>query len=216
MKDYLTSANIDAISSREGIAPAYFLWIVGKNRTTGSVETMGLWSGWDATDVHVMDVDTRATISRTYQAGGSIVQWPAIPLETGIVVRTIRIGLSQINAAVQNAIRGYDPKHARVELHLGFFDIGTMLPVAPAVPVFIGKVNGSPISTPAAGGEGSITLSVVSETRELTRLNPIKRSDEMMKRRLVAGQPDRFRRYTDVAGGWLQNVHWGEAKARST
>ncbi|MGQ3294610.1 MAG: hypothetical protein ACT6U0_20665, partial [Shinella sp.] len=132
----------------------------------------------------------------------------------GLPVRPIRIRLSQINDAVQIAIRGYDPKHAPIELHLGLFDTATMLPVAPAVPVFVGRVNGSPITTPAAGSEGSIELSCVSDTRELTRLNPLKRSDEMQQRRVVGGVPDRFRRYSDVAGGWLQNIHWGEAKSK--
>ncbi len=215
MKDDLDLGTLAAISSREGIAPVYFLWIEAKNREDGSTETMGLWSGWDAVTADVIDRDTRSVITRPYQAGGSIVGWPAIPLETGIVPRTIRIKLSQINAAVQNAIRGYDPKHAPVQLHLGFLDIETMLPVGPAEPIFVGRVNGSPIPTPAAGGEGGIELACVSDTRELTRVNPLKRSDEMQKRRLVGGNPDRFRRYSDVAGGWLQNIHWGEVKGNS-
>lgn len=216
MKDYLDAGTIDAISSREGIAPAYFLWIKAKNRTTGAPETMGLWSGWDAVNAEVLDPDTRLPVTRPYQAGGSIVGWPAIPLETGLVVRNVRIRLSQINDAVQNAIRGYDAKHAPIEMHMGFFDPHSMIPVGPAIPVFIGRVNGAPITTPAAGDEGSIELVGVSDTRELTRVNPLKRSDEMQQRRVVSGVPDRFRRYSDVAGGWLQNIHWGEAKAKSS
>lgn len=215
MKDYLDTPTMEAISSKKGIAPAYFLWIAGKNRSSGSVETMGLWNGWDAVDAVVRDPDTRVGVTRPYQAGGSIVNWPSIPLTTGLEVRTIRIRLSQINDAVQIAVRGYDPKHAPVQLHMGFMDLDTMLLVAPAVPVFIGRVNGTPISTPKAGEEGSIELSCVSDTRELTRTNPLKRSDEMQKRRIVSGVPDRFRRYSDVAGGWLQNIHWGEVNGKS-
>lgn len=210
MKDYLDAPTIAAISSREGIIPSYYLWIEARNRTTGGIETMGLWNGWDAVDAQVLDPDTRLPVTRTYYAGGSIVGWPAIPLETGLVDRNVRITLSQINDAVQLAVRGYDVKHAPVQLHVGFADPSTHLPVAPAVPLFIGKVNGAPITTPAAGGEGSIELVCVSETRELSRTNPLKRSDEMQKRRLVGGTPDRFRKYTDVAGSWLQNIHWGE------
>ena len=215
MKDNLDAGTLAAISSREGIAPAYFLWIEARNRENGALETMGLWSGWDAVTADVIDRDTGTIMSRPYQAGGSIVGWPAIPLEIGIVPRTIRIRLSQVNAAVQIAFRGYDPKHAPVQLHLGFMDIATMRPVGPAEPVFVGRVNGAPISTPAAGGEGGIELACVSDTRELTRTNPLKRSDEMQKRRLLGGNPDRFRRYSDVAGGWLQNIHWGEVKGKA-
>jgi hypothetical protein len=214
MKDYLDAATIDAISSREGIAPIYFLWIKARNRSNGAFETMGLWSGWDAINAEVLDPDTRLPVTRPYQAGGSIVGWPNIPLETGLVVRNVRIRLSQINEAVQSAIRGYDAKHAPVEMHQGFCDPHTMLPVSAAIPVFIGRVNGAPFTTPAVGDEGGIELVGVSDTRELTRLNPLKRSDEMQRRRVVGGVPDRFRRYSDVAGGWLQNIHWGEAKSK--
>lgn len=213
MKDDLDANTIAAISSREGIAPVRFLWIKGKNRETGALETMGLWNGWDTTDVQVLDPDTRLPVTRTYHAGGSAIEWPAVPLETGLVVRTIRFKLSQISPAVQLAIRGYDPKHAPVEYHIGFLDTNTKLMVAPARPIFVGKVNGSPITTPAAGGEGGIELACVSDSRELTRTNPLKRSDEMQRRRTVGGVEDRIRKYADVAGGWLQNVHWGEAKA---
>lgn len=213
MKDYLDANTIAAISSRTGIAPVYFLWIEAKNRSTGTLETMGLWSGWDSVTTQVIHPDTRTEVTRTYHAGGSVIEWPAIPLETGLVVRNIRFVLSQISDAAQLAIRGYDPKHAPVQYHMGLFDPATQLLVAPPVPVFVGKVNGAPITTPAVGGEGSIELTCVSDTRELTRTNPIKRSDEMQKRRIVGGNPDRLRKYSDVAGGWLQNIHWGEAKA---
>lgn len=212
MKDDLDANTIAAISSREGIAPVRFLWIKAKNRETGALETAGFWNGWETTDVQVLDPDTRLPVTRTYHPG-SVIEWPAVPLETGLVVRTIRFKLSQINAAVQLAIRGYDPKHAPVEYHIGFLDTNTKLMVAPAWPIFGGKVNGSPITTPAAGGEGGIELACVSDSRELTRTNPLKRSDEMQRRRTVDGVEDRIRKYADVAGGWLQNVHWGEAKA---
>lgn len=213
MKDYLSAQNLAALSSRRAIKPVYFVWIEAKNRSTGGLETVGFWSGWDTVNETVIDPDTRAPVTRVYHAGGSVIQWPAIPLETGLVVRNIRFRLSQINAAVQMAIRGYDVKHAPVQYHVGFLDLDTELMVAPADSIFVGQVNGAPITTPAAGGEGGVELVCVSETRQLTRTNPIKRSDEMQKRRIVGGVPDRIRKYSDVAGGWLQNIHWGEAKA---
>ncbi len=213
MKDYLDAATIAAISSRESIAPVYLLWIEAKNRSTGALETMGLWSGWDTTNIQVIDPDTRLPVTRTYHAGGSAIEWPAVPLETGVAVRNLRFRLSQINDAVQLAVRGYDPKHAPVEYHVGFLDTETKLLVSQPLPIFVGFINETPINTPAIGGDGSIEIVCVSDARELTRTNPLKRSDEMQRRRLVGGVEDRFRRYADVAGGWLQNVHWGEAKA---
>lgn len=210
MRDYLDANTVAAIASRQGIAPVNFIWIAAKNRTTGALETAGFWNGWDAVEAQVIDIDTRLAVTRTYQAGGSLIEVPAIPLQSDLTVRTIRIRLSQINAAVEQAIRGYDPKHAPVEIHRGFLDTETMLPVAPAVPRFVGYINGAPVRTPAVGGEGGIEIACVSHSRVLTKTNPLKRSDETQSRRLVGGVPDRLRRYTDVAGKWP--VHWGEPR----
>lgn len=207
------TATIAALQSRTGIIPVNLIWIEAKDRETGGIATMGLWNGWDTTDLQIIDPDTLLPVTRTFHAGGSVLDLPAIPLESDLTVRTIRIRLSQINAAVQLAIRGYDPKHAPVQVHRGFLDPATRLLVAPALPRFVGWINGAPIRTPAVGGEGSIEIACVSHTRALTKTNPLKRSDEMQSRRLVSGNPDRMRKYTDVAGGWLQNIHWGEAKA---
>lgn len=212
MRTYLDANTIAAIQSRTAIVPVNLIQITARNRSTGEPEYLRLWSGWDTADMQVLDPDTLLPASRTYHAGGGVIEWPAIPLESDLTIRTIRVRLSQINTQVLDAIQGYDAKHAPVEIHRGYLDPETMQPVAPAVPRFLGWVNGAPKRIPAAGGEGGIELSVVSHTRSLTRLNPLKRSDEFQRRR--AG--DRFRRYTDVAGGWLANVHWGEAKAASS
>lgn len=208
MRDYIDAQTQIAIQSREAILPVNFVWIKAKNRSTGGLETMGLWSGWDTIEAQVLDPATMLPVTRTYHAGGSLLEVPAIPLTSDLTIQTIRIRLSQINDAVQLAIRGYDPKHAPIEIHRGYLDKNTQLMVAPAIPRFVGWINGAPIRTPAVGGEGGIEISCISHARLLTKTNPLKRSDEMQKRR----SGDRFRRYSDVAGGWIANVHWGEAK----
>lgn len=209
MRSYLDVNTIAAIQSRTAIVPVNFLQITARNRSTGNPEYLRLWSGWDSVDAQVLDLDTMLPVTRTYHAAGGVLEWPAVPLESDLSIRTIRIRLSQINAQVLDAVQGYDAKHAPVEIHRGYMDPNTMLPVAPAVPRFLGQVNGAPKRIPAVGNEGGFELAVVSHTRALTRLNPLKRSDEYQQTR----QGDRFRRYNDVAGGWLANVHWGEAKA---
>lgn len=210
MRDYLDASTVAATRSREAILPVNFLWITAKNRSNGNPETLGLWSGWDSIDAQVIDVDTRLPMTRTYHAGGGVLEWPAIPLESDLTIRTIRIRLSQINTAVLDAIQGYDAKHAPVEIHRGYLDPDTHLIVAPAVPRFVGWINGAPKRIPAVGGEGGIELACASHSRALTKTVPLKRSDEMQRKR----SGDRLRRYTDVAGGWLHNAHWGEASAK--
>lgn len=197
-----------ALENRAAIAPVNLLWIEGKNRETGATEAIGFWNGLDTVDAQVINPNTGLPVTRTFNAAGALLDVPAIPMTSDLTARTIRIKLSQINDAVQNAVRGYDIRHARVEIFRGLLNVETMLPVGPALPRFVGWVNGAPITTPAVGEEGSISLDCVSYTRLLTKTNPLRRSDEQQRRR----SGDRFRRYTDVAGEWLQDIHWGEEK----
>jgi hypothetical protein len=70
----------------------------------------------------------------------------------------------------------------------------------------LGQVNGAPESVAAAGGQSVRTIKVVSHTRELTRTNPAKKSDETYRLR----QGDEFGRYAGTAGHW--ELFWGENK----
>lgn len=205
----LDTPTIAAIQNEEAIAPFNLVWIEAKDRGSGNLHGIGFWNGLDTVDIQVVDPNTGMAIMRTYNGAGSLLEVPALPLESDLTIRTIRIVLSQIDGAVQLAVRGYDAKHAPLQIHRGFFNVETMLPVGPAVPRFIGWVNAMNINTPSVNGEGSVELSCVSHSRLLTKTNPLRRSDE--QQRLRSG--DRFRRHTDVAGEWLQNIHWGENKS---
>lgn len=208
MKDYLTPEIMQAIQSREGIVRDNLIEIIAKDRTTGNAVPLRLWSGWDTTDLPVLDPDTRLVSIKTYYAGAGVVTWPAIPLTSDTTIRRISMGLSQINQQVLDAIQGFDSKHAPVQIHRLYRNRNTLEPIGPAIPRFIGFLNESIKRIPSIGGEGSLEIGLVSESRNLTKLNPIRRSDEQQQRR----GGDRFRRYADVAGSWLANVHWGEVK----
>ncbi|PYE89573.1 hypothetical protein [Phyllobacterium leguminum] len=199
-------ATAAAYQSRRAHIPRYFVWIEAKNRSTGGLEMMGLWNGEDTVTVTVVDPGTGLPSTRVYHAGGSLLNIDPIPAVSDLSVRTIQIGLSQINAAVQQAIRGYDVRLAKVQIHRGLLDLETRLLVGNPLSLWDGQVNGAPVDTPAVGEEGGIALSVVSHTRMLTRTNPAKRSDETQK--LRGG--DRARRYSGVAGEWA--FWWGEEK----
>lgn len=203
--DSATAAHLQA---RAGTIPRDFLWIEGKNRETGAAESIGFWNDLDTVTVTVISGETGLPAARDYVGSGTLISADAIPLVSDLTIRTIRIRLSQIDEGVAQAIRGYDPRLAHVEFHRGLFDPDTRNLVAPPLPHFLGRINAAPIQTPPAGSDGSITLSVVSHSRELTRTNAAKKSDETQKRR----SGDRFRRYSDVAGEW--NVPWGQPDAR--
>jgi len=207
MRDFIDSATAAALQSKTGIAPVNFLWIAGRNRSTGETETMGLSSMWDIMDVDVIDPDTGLSVTRTYHAGGGVLTWPAIPLKVGLEVRTIRIRLSNLNAAVLQAIQGYEPKHAPVQIHRGYLDPDTQLMVAPALPRFIGWINAAPKRIPAVGGEGGIEIACVSDSRKLTFVEQLTQNEQFYLDR----DGDEFGKGLDTIGGRVQNITWGTA-----
>lgn len=198
--DSLTEA---AVQSRSGIIRRNFVWITAKNRTSGAEETMGLWNGDHDITINVISGITGLSTARDYVGCGPLLGIGPIPLVSDLTVRTVTVSLSPIDAAVEQAIRGYDPRQGKIEIHRGFYSLDNQIIVAPPIPRFVGRINKSPINTPAAGGEGSIEIECVSDSRELTRINPAKKSDETQKLR----SGDRFRKYTTVAGE--VSIFWG-------
>lgn len=196
------------LQTRKGVISRDLLWITAKERDTGNTVATGFWNDLDSVTLTVVSGETGSPVSRTYHGTGTLISISPIPLISDLTVRTITITLSRISTQVQQAIRGYDPRFGHVEIHRALFDLATRELVAAPVPHFVGSINGAPMAVPRPGEEGSIALSVVSHSRELTRTNPLKRSDETQKRR----SGDRFRQYSGVAGQW--EFFWGEEKHR--
>ncbi|PZO81597.1 MAG: hypothetical protein DI629_03410 [Mesorhizobium amorphae] len=192
-----------AATRDRGNAPRDFVWVVGKNRTTGALTGMGLWSGDETADFAVIDGQTGAIVQRTY-FGAVNLRVGAIPRTSDLNQRSVAVRCSQISPAAQQIVRGLDARLARVEIHSVDLDLVSRLPVGPAEVEFLGVVNGAPIETPAAGAEGGIEMDVVSDAiAMLARTNFRKRSDETQKAR----SGDRFSRYGSVIRSWP--VVWG-------
>lgn len=201
-------ATITYLQSRRGIVSRDFLWITGRSWTTGDEESIGFWSDLGVISVTVISGETGVPVTREYNGSGSLISIDPIPLVSDLSIRQVRINLSQVNDDVMQMIRGYDARFGDVEIHRGFFDLDTRALVAPPLPHFIGSINAAPIHTPPAGEEGNVSITVVTHSRELTRTNPLKRSDESQKARFN----DRFRRHSDVVGQW--EFWWGETKGK--
>jgi hypothetical protein len=165
---------------------------------------------WGFTDfgedvaVNVIDGVTGDTVNRSYHGDNApIASLDPIPMKIGLEVDTTNVVLNHLHPAVLDMVRGHDCRGAVVQIHRGYLDPVSMLLAAPPRIRRLGQVNGAPIDTPAAGGRGGVTLKVVSATRQLTRTNPAKRSDE--QQRLRSG--DRFRRYGGLTS---YDYWWGE------
>ena len=113
---------------------------------------------------------------------------------------------SQLDDRINDLLRTYDIRQARVEIYRGHFNAETMVMGAPAEPRFVGFVDGAPVETPTENAEGSIKIKCVSSAQELTRANPDMRSDESQQARAPG---DDF--YKDVTSVGDLVIFWGRA-----
>lgn len=204
----ISNENRLALNERRLVARD-FLWIVARNRANNQPITVGFWSDVDNATLLVLDPDTLLPVYRNYYAAGGLIEINEIPAVSVIQVQEIEIKMSQLDELVQQAVRLYDIKQARVEIHRGLFDPDTRNLVAPALVRFVGVVNNLRISTPSENSDGGVFLSCVSHTQELTRANPATRSNEDQKTR---SSTDIFFQDTAVVGEW--ELDWGAVQGK--
>lgn len=178
----ISVANQAALAARR-LLPRDFLWIVARDRTTGDPVSVGFWSDLGTVTALVKDPDTGAAVLRSWYGAGSLIQVSDIPAVSHVTVQTITIVMSQLDEQVEQAIRLYDVKQARVEIFTGLLDPDTRLLVDPAEPRFVGFVDQVEIRTGAENEDGAVTLTCTSHTQELMRANPATRSHEDQKTR---------------------------------
>lgn len=203
----ISTENQAALSARALVARD-FIWFVARDRETLAPVSVGFWSDIEnVSSVPVIDPNTGNLVSRNYYGAGSLIAIDDIPAVSTVQVQDIRIRMSQLDAAVNNVIRGYDTKQARVEIHRGLFDPVSRDLVAPAFVRFVGFVNLVEVHTPPEGGDGYAELTCVSHTQELTRANPSTRSHADQQLRAPG---DTFFVDAAVVGDWKGT--WGESR----
>lgn len=204
----ISAANLTALQARVLVARD-FLWIVVRNRTTGAPVTDGLWSDVGNVSAAVIHPDTGLEVTRDWYGSGTLVAIDDIPLVSSLTVQNVNIRLSQVDDRVEQLVRDYDCKQARVEIYRGLFDPDSRQMVAPAECRFVGFVDTIEINTPSENEEGSVTLTCASHTQEMTRANPDTRSDATQKERSAT---DTFFQDSGTAGEW--EIFWGSQKGK--
>lgn len=202
----ISTANQAALSARALVARD-FLWFVVRDRITGAPVNVGFWSDLENVSAQVLDPDTLSTVVRSYYGAGGLISIDDIPSVSTIQVQDVHIRMSQLDQQVANAIRGYDTKQARVEIHRGLFDPVSRDLVSPAIVRFVGFVNLVDVNTGTEDSEGYVDITCVSHTQELTRSNPATRSHADQQTRSVG---DDFLVDAAVVGDW--EFQWGEEK----
>lgn len=205
---YLSEENADALAARR-LVPRDFLWIVARDRDDNGPQSVGFWSGVGNVSAPIVNPDTGATNTRTWYGSGTLIGIDAIPLVANLTVQTVTITMNQIDDLVQQAVRLYDCKQARVEIYRGLLDPLTRLLVAPAFCRFIGFVDEIEIKTPSENEAGGVTLTVSSHTQEMTRSNPDTRSDASQRLR---DSDDRF--FADASTVGEQEFFWGKKRGK--
>lgn len=177
------------------------VWITARHRSTGNPESIGFWTGVDHEVFRIGGQD------RSYIGAGAMLDAPDIEAAPGLEVRRHTITLSALDPGVEQAVRGYDPRHAPVELHRAEYD-GTGALLAAPERIFKGWIDGTPIMTPPIGGTATVALEIVSNSRMLTQYGGGTKSDAVQQQR----EGDRFRRYGSIAGE--AQVFWGSERSK--
>ncbi|RRH71266.1 hypothetical protein [Falsigemmobacter faecalis] len=188
-------------SAREGgIAPATFVHFAARNRETGDVVPLSVWSGDEDLTLTLQAADG-SLVSRTY-VGGCGLRVEGMIYGADLTDRPVSVSLSQIAPFAQSLARGHDLRLAQCEIHATTWTRGA-LTSAPQIE-WIGIVDDGPIATPAAGSEGAISITVRSELMaQLLAINPAKSSDEHQRRR---SPTDGFSKY--AAAIRTRSVQW--------
>lgn len=186
------------LEERRGTDGHVLVWIVGKNRSTGEDEAIGFWTG----DDH-QQFDVRGEL-RLYYGAGNVIEVPPVKAEIGLGVQNHRIILPPMTDEVRQALRVYEPRQAKCEVHSQPFDIDGTSPLGAPNRMIKGVLNKAPEDIGGKGRNSASILTIVSSARRLTFGVPLKRSSAELKRR---NPDDRGREYSDVAGEWP--VFWG-------
>ncbi|MBD3785630.1 MAG: hypothetical protein IE922_01490 [Sphingomonadales bacterium] len=187
-----------ANARQTGIVPVYLVWVRARDLATGAGDPIGFWEWPEDITATVIDGETGAQVARTF-VGGAGLSVGDITYVSDLTIQSVDVSMSQIADATQELVRGRNIRMAPIEIYDGLIDPATMAFVAPPRPAFVGTIDGAPITTPAAGGEGNITLTARSELMTmLTMVNPAKSSHAAQLRR----GGDQFGAYASTVATW--------------
>lgn len=187
------------LAARKPLIVRQALWIEARNRSTGAVSPVGLWTG---------DGDVSVTVNgtpRTYIGAGGLLDIPEMTVGIGLDVRTLPVTISAIAPEAQQALQGYDARGARCDIYSLFFDPeapNTL--ICPPVRRFTGWVDAA--SQTEEPKSYSFALTLASSARGLSVTLQAFRSDATYRSQRAH---DRIARYASVADA---PVYWGQAR----
>lgn len=167
-----------------------------------SIVQFGFWTGLSDVTADVLS-EEGLVAGQVFYGGGAMEGYGDLAQTSDLTVEHAELKLSALHSQVALMARGHDTRLARVRLYRALLDPASMALVAPPVVEWSGLASRAPLSTPAPGGEAFVTMRVGTLVEDLTRGNPVRRSDA--RQSLRSG--DRIYRYLATVPNW--NVRWG-------
>jgi hypothetical protein len=170
---------------------------------SGEEVTFAFWTEHDTETATVTSPWTGSPMSVQLVGAGAVLEVGETPRTSDLSIRRKTITMSAIHETVLNMWTGHDMRLAQVAVYQALFDPATRN-LASMLLEFVGELNRAPKEVAAAGGESGIRFDLVSDTRQLTRTNPAKRSDAHQRTRSADG----FHKYIGV---WKDvSIPWGQ------
>lgn len=192
-------------AAENGLSERKLVYVHAYERGTGVPSAMGVWSGDEDLSISVNSGLTGGNELRAYYGGGTLISVGNIVCGTDMTIRPLTITLSQIADVPQALLRTLNIRLARVEVHTLYLDPTTGAMIGSLLD-FVGEVDKAPLSTPAVGEDGKLTITCVPDLMSmLSRINPRKSSYEDQK----AHEPgDEWSLYASTASEW--KLWWGQ------
>lgn len=186
------------LQARRGYRIRLLFWAQPKNRTTGALEEVGLWTGSTPREF------TIGGEVRTYLGSGAVLQIDRIITGIGLDIRNQRVSLNALFPEVAALMDEYDARRAPVEIHRAFFSTETLDLLDEPHRLFKGFIEKAPETRAETGGTPNVQLTLASTARNLTVALAARQSDANQQQR----GKDRFLRYADISGQIPRA--WGE------
>ena len=192
-------------ADKGGIVESDLVLFIVKD-SDGDPVNFAFWTEHDTETATVPNPWTGTSQSYVFVGGGAILDVGETPRTSDLSIRRKTLTMSAIHPAVLDMWTGQDMRLAQVVVFQALYDPESRNFVE-AMLEFVGELNGAPKEVPTVGGEGGIRFDFVSDTRQLTRTNPAKRSDAHQRTR----SNDGFHKYIGVAGDWV--IPFGQESA---
>lgn len=192
-------AQMDQLAERSGTDAHILVLIEPRDRVTGEIVPMGLWTG-DDHQTFTVDGETHL-----FLGAGNVIEVPPIRAGIGLEVRRHRVILPPMTDAAKLALQVYQGAQAKVRVWSQPLDIYTGAPLGIPQRVIKGRLETAPETLGKLGDQSRTELVISSATRPLTFRQPLFKSDAAQRLR---DPSDKFREY----GGSIADrpIPWGQ------